>query len=106
MFTAIFDDVFNGKIDTWDYQWFLIRLLNGKAVIPCCNLVSNIGFSEDATHTINGNSPLANLLKGEVCFPLAEPKWLVEDRRRDKEWAEILVKKRTSLKSIVRKLFR
>jgi hypothetical protein len=48
----VFDDVKNGKIDTWDYQWTLCLFRNnGLTVTPNVNLVENIGFGEDATHT-------------------------------------------------------
>jgi len=60
--TSIFDKVFNKKIDTWDYQWLYACLLQrGLCVIPCVNLIKNIGFRDDATHTLSANSPLANL---------------------------------------------
>lgn len=50
--TIIFDQVHEGKIDTWDYQWlFTCWLNNGFSIIPNVNLVSNIGFGSDATHT-------------------------------------------------------
>jgi len=39
---------------TWDYQWtFLCIANNGLTALPNRNLVSNIGFGVDATHTIN-----------------------------------------------------
>ncbi len=41
-----------GKINTWDYQWFYsVWLHDGVAITPARNLVSNIGFGQDATHT-------------------------------------------------------
>lgn len=50
-----------GEIDTWDLQWtFSIWNKGGMAALPSVNLVSNIGFRADATHT-TGDSPLANL---------------------------------------------
>jgi len=49
-----FDDVKSGKIDTWDYQWtFCVFKNNGLTVTPNINLVENIGFGKDATHTKN-----------------------------------------------------
>jgi hypothetical protein len=49
---SIFDDVYNGKIDTWDYQWTASIWRNGGVVVtPDINLVENIGFGQDATHT-------------------------------------------------------
>jgi len=50
--TAIFDAFHAGKIDTWDYPWLLcFWSQNGLAVTPNVNLVSNVGFGPDATHT-------------------------------------------------------
>ena len=44
-----------GKPDTWDYQWTFTCLANGGlTAIPNRNLVSNVGFGEDATHTTGG----------------------------------------------------
>jgi len=40
------------QIDTWDYQWqYSIWNNDGLAIIPQINLVKNIGFGVDATHT-------------------------------------------------------
>jgi len=48
----LFDRVFKGEIDTWDYQWnYACWLQNGLSVLPASNLVSNIGFGPEATHT-------------------------------------------------------
>jgi hypothetical protein len=48
----IFDKTYLGEIDTWDYQWiFSCWNNNGITVAPKINLVKNIGFSENATHT-------------------------------------------------------
>ena len=52
----LFQTVKDGKIDTWDYQWvFTIWANNGLAIIPNVNMVSNIGFGLDATHTKGNN---------------------------------------------------
>lgn len=55
------DSVFSGKLDTcWDYQWCAcIWRAGGLTATPNSNLVSNIGFGSDATHTFSANSPLA-----------------------------------------------
>lgn len=48
----IFKKVVNNKINTWDYQWSFCKLLNGQInIIPTKNLVINIGFGENSTHT-------------------------------------------------------
>ena len=68
--------------DTWDYQWTLTCLANsGLTILPNVNLVSNIGFGSDGTHTF-GESKFANLPVhdiGEVCHP----SFVVRDRAAD-----------------------
>lgn len=52
----------NTRIDIWDYQWTLsIMANNGLCINPNVNLVSNIGFAGDGTHTFGENHPFANL---------------------------------------------
>lgn len=69
----IFKDLKTGKIDTWDYQLnFITFFENALCVTPNVNLVSNIGFREDATHTHdvanhNANIPLEEL--NEIIHP-------------------------------------
>ena len=48
----ILENLFNGKINTWDYQWNLcVRIHSGLSVRPNVNLVENIGLNHnDATH--------------------------------------------------------
>lgn len=46
-----------GKPDTWDYQWTFTCLANGGlTALPNRNLVSNVGFGEDATHTTGAST--------------------------------------------------
>ncbi len=59
----IFDEISYGKKkwDAWDYPWtFSIWKINGINIMPNYNLVSNIGFGLDATHTKDANSSHAN----------------------------------------------
>jgi hypothetical protein len=50
-FEKTFDLISNNKMDTWDIQWvFTCFFNNGLAIIPRCNLISNIGV--EGTHTI------------------------------------------------------
>jgi hypothetical protein len=49
--------------DTWDYQWTYVCLINnGLTALPNVNLVTNIGFGADATHTFGKSSPLTKAL--------------------------------------------
>lgn len=59
---SIFDAMFAGKIDTWDYQWvYAIWANNGLSISPNINLISNIGFRNDATHTKGEGHKFANM---------------------------------------------
>lgn len=70
---AIFERVYQGAIDTWDYQWVFANWVEGRlSVLPSVNLISNIGFGVDATHTTSV-SPLANLPTEAMQFPLVHP---------------------------------
>lgn len=72
-FHKTFENVYKGTIDTWDYQWNFGSRLNGRiAIMPHVNLISNIGFGAEATHT-TGGSRLANITVAAMQFPLKHP---------------------------------
>jgi hypothetical protein len=57
----IFERVASKQAVHWDYAWLFHCWSNhGLAILPDVNLISNIGFREDATRT-KGNHPSANL---------------------------------------------
>ena len=61
----------NNEIDSWAYRWTLsIIANNGICINPNINLISNIGFDEDGTHTFGKNDPLANI----PTYPLTDIK--------------------------------
>jgi hypothetical protein len=50
-----FKHIRDKKIDTWDAQWYYSILKNNGVVIsPHVNMIENIGFDYDATHTTYG----------------------------------------------------
>jgi hypothetical protein len=72
-----------GQIDTWDYQWTFACMHNsGLAVVPACNLVHNVGFDQQATHT-KRVSRLSALSAEEIEFPLIHPTSLERDKTAD-----------------------
>jgi hypothetical protein len=80
----ILQNVYDKKIDTWDYQWtFSCWLQNSLSIHPCTNLVMNIGFGVDATHTANSNSPFASLPITAMQFPLQHPSSIIRDIQAD-----------------------
>ncbi|TWU23047.1 hypothetical protein Pla52o_25810 [Novipirellula galeiformis] len=59
--TRTYDRVCAGEIDSWAIPWMLACWMNhGLTAVPARNLVSNIGFGDDATHTTD-SSPFENL---------------------------------------------
>ncbi len=97
-----FQQAFNNKIDTWDYQWSFSRLLcGGLAIIPSVNLVSNIGYGRDATHTKVMDSELANIAKGRFELPLRHPDCKIADSDYDLSVVQIIAKRNTLCSRIV-----
>ena len=67
----IFEKMYHKKIDTWDYQFTYLLLKNkARCIVPRLNLISNIGFGFDATHTIDVNSKSNNRKKYDFRFPI------------------------------------
>jgi hypothetical protein len=65
---GIFDAIFyHQHPDTWDYLWsFACWSQGGLSIIPQVNMVSNLGFREDATHTRNPKHKNANLATADL----------------------------------------
>jgi hypothetical protein len=79
----IFDRVHAGEIDTWDYSWIASVWFNGGlTATPNVNLVSNIGFGRDSTHTTWAESPLAAIPTGTI-GKLMHPKTVSRDAGAD-----------------------
>ena len=72
----IFDKVYKGGIDTWDYQWmFSCWKKKSLTILPKNNLVYNLGFdSSDATHTTGGEPGyVTDSSPKDLDFPLMHP---------------------------------
>jgi len=84
VWTRIFENTYQGKIDTWDYQWVFANWIEGRInVMPNVNLISNIGFGDDATHT-KAPSSLANMLTAPIVFPIKHPLVISTNLQADK----------------------
>lgn len=81
---ALFESAYMGKVDTWDYAWqFSCWKRGALSVLPRKNLVTNIGFRGDATHTLDPDSPLGRLPLEDMDFPLIHPFAVSRDRGAD-----------------------
>jgi hypothetical protein len=60
---SLFWCVKHNLIDTWDYQWVYALFVNqGICTTPNKNLVVNIGFGKDSTHTKKTNKAIRRAL--------------------------------------------
>jgi len=79
----IFKDLKAGKIDTWDYQFnFITFFENALCITPNVNLISNIGFREDATHTHDTASHNANIPVEEL-NEIIHPVYFIPEKEAD-----------------------
>lgn len=79
----IFELTYAGRINTWDYQvTFSSWLQNGLHILPNLNLVSNIGFDLNATHTKAINK-FSYMPVAAVKFPLQHPPYMIRDAVAD-----------------------
>ncbi|MCP5459188.1 MAG: nucleotide-diphospho-sugar transferase [Gammaproteobacteria bacterium] len=102
--TDIFDRAHAGLIDSWAYRWtFSCWAQNGLTVLPAKNLVTNIGFGIDATHTIRHTNYSALPLES-LDFPLVHPNFVVRDVMAD-QWTDrnhFLIRSPMSFKYTIR----
>ena len=75
---AFYRDTFNrgfsGAVDTWDIQWVFANFAReGLTILPETNLVTNIGFGDDATHTRRADARESNMPIVPARFPLDHP---------------------------------
>ena len=76
---SIFKDVSNGEIDTWDYQWtYTVWVNSGLSILPNKNLISNVGFGPEATHTTSLDSQHSKIPRQDLNFPLLHPSFIIK----------------------------
>ncbi len=72
------------EIDNWDAQWSYVGLSRGLlSVNPNRNLISNIGFSEDATNATADPLGIAGRPLEGIEFPLDHPAQVSRDEQAD-----------------------
>ena len=77
-------------IDTWDAAWAYTCLAHHSiSILPHINLIKNIGFSNDATHTKRFNPFLQKKYKS-IKIPLQYPDTIEPDRNFDQEYIQKL----------------
>jgi hypothetical protein len=75
--TREFDAVHSGRLNTWDWQWmFACWSQSGLVCLPNVNLIENLGFGEDATHTEGDTLAVP---RRTLTFPLRHPDYVMRD---------------------------
>ncbi len=81
------DRLFRDEINTWDYQWGYCKNYNGAlTILPKKNLIVNIGFREDATHTTTDNH-LIPTVSYDLDEKLSHPDCIFEDINYQNEFS-------------------
>jgi hypothetical protein len=83
VWSGFLDRVKNGEIDTWDYQWTACAwYYGGLTATPNANLVTNLGFGPDATHTVATGDQEG--VPAQALGPLTHPTVIQQDRTADR----------------------
>jgi hypothetical protein len=99
--TRIFDMAYSEQVNSWAYRWtFSCWSQSGLSILPAYNLVKNIGFNTDGTHTQNNSDWLSSLPVRELNMPMSHPSEMIRDYVAD-SWTDTRVFKiRGSAKSL------
>jgi hypothetical protein len=96
----------SGALDTWDSQWLLTCWSNNMlTILPQKNLVANIGFGENATHT-KGQPEKVYLEAYSVKFPLTHPLIIRSDLVLDRMISKKYFSPASPLKRLINKLMK
>jgi hypothetical protein len=88
----VFEDHYSNQIsDSWDARWaFSCTVNHGISIIPKTNLIQNIGFGNQSTHTAQEPSWMRKLSCEEMKFPLKHPDSLQPNQSFDQKYLELM----------------
>ncbi len=98
-FRTLFDDITSSKIESWDYPCIFSNFLtNTFSIFPSRNLIKNLGFNNDGTHTNFDSYFISGLKIGKLDIPLKENSDLRIDKNYEKfvleRWAHLKIRNR------------
>lgn len=99
------DLVYTKQFDTWDYQMVYTQLNSQSlSIIPVKNLVVNIGFREDATHTKHPNEAISSIMKHyKIIPPLQHPKEIIANKIYDTYYFSLLLSSDSNFEQLYKK---
>jgi len=78
----LFDRISRGSRNNWDFKWNVACYSqNALCIVPENNLVTNIGFDEEGTHTVAPNPLFSHRQVDALASPLRHPKYVFADTR-------------------------
>jgi len=84
---SMFDRVHSGIANSWSYQLDITRVANHALnILPRTNLVDNIGFDGDGTHTTTVHDQRNKRTAADMDFPMKHPRLIMCDEQRDAEY--------------------
>lgn len=100
-----FNEIRNG-LNTWDFQWAYTRFINsGLSIVPSINMIRNLGFGEDATHTHSKNDKRADMIMYDIKLPLLHPPFVIRDKISDnKFFKEYIYSLKNLIKNLIKKV--
>ncbi|MFM2430400.1 MAG: hypothetical protein RLZZ511_1613 [Cyanobacteriota bacterium] len=80
-----FQDTYDGKRNSWAFCWtFSCWIQNQLSILSNVNMVSNIGYGSDGTHTTQSKSKFSEIPALGASFPLNHPPFIVRDCLADR----------------------
>lgn len=80
----------SNDLDAWDYQWaFTLLYQSMLSIVPTKNLIVNIGWGSDATHT-SFRDPRFPIQAYEMEFPIIDPPFVLPDAYYDRVFGSIM----------------
>jgi hypothetical protein len=86
-----FDELIKGNVDTWDFQWNYTLLAQRRVnLVSTVNLIQNLGFDAEATHTVRTELYLRDLVVHRTVPTMLRRDTRSADRVHDKLYGEVI----------------
>ncbi len=102
---SCFEMAYQKQVDTWDYQWvYCIYTNSGVGITPYLNLVSNLGFGDDATHTVTFDARLSGQEIHEIIEIKHPPEIKISKKEDQRTFKNLYRKQENIFKKIIRRI--
>lgn len=102
-----FQETYESRIDTWDYQWYFSMASNsGLSIVAGKNLVQNIGFDDEATHTTIDPSQRGKIPAFQIPDQLIHPEFIFANGKFESKFLAEALEEVPFYRRIINKLRR